>query len=60
MISEIYIDQVLQPLAVSFFKECLKEIGKMIYIDDGTRYHMSKYTKKFYAEMVFLYMIWPT
>ena len=60
MTSEIYNDQVFQPLAVSFSKECLKEIGKMIYIDDGTRYHMSKYTKKFYAKVVLLHMIWPT
>ena len=57
MTSKIYINQALQPLAVLFYKECLKESEEMIYIDDGTGYHISKYTKNFYAEVGLLYMI---
>ena len=59
MTSEIYVDQVLRPLAVPFCEECLKEIGEMIYMDDGAGYHTSKYTKKFCAEVGLLRMIWP-
>ncbi len=59
MASEIYVDQVLQPLAVLFYEECLREIGEMIYIDDGAVYYTSKYTKKFCAELGLLCMIWP-
>ena len=29
MTSEIYVDQVLHPLAVPFYEECLREIGEM-------------------------------
>lgn len=42
MTSEIYVDQVLQPIAVPFYEECLREIGEMIYMDDGAAYHTSK------------------
>ena len=49
MISEIYIDQVFQPLAIFFYKKWLKKIRKMIYIDNGAEYHMSKYIKKKFA-----------
>ena len=41
-----YVDQVLRPLAVPFYEECLREIGEMIYMDDGAAYHTFKYTKK--------------
>ena len=57
MTLKIYINQALQPLAVLFYKECLKESEEMIYIDDGAGYHISKYTKNFYAEVGLLYMI---
>lgn len=59
MTSEIYVDQVLRPLAIPFYEECLREIGEMIYMDDGTSYHTSKYTKKSCAEVGLLRMIWP-
>ena len=59
MISKIYIDQVLQTLAVPFYEECLRKIREMIYIDDSARYHISKYTKKFCTEVGLLRMIWP-
>ncbi len=56
---EIYIDQVLQPLAVRFYEDYLREIEEMIYIDDGAAYHTSKYTKKFCVKVGLLHMIWP-
>ncbi len=58
MTLEIYVDQVFRSLAAPFYEEYLGEIGKMIYIDDSTVYHTSKFTKKFYAEVELLYMIW--
>lgn len=57
--SEIYIDQVLRLLGVPFYEECLREIGKILYMDDDAAYYTSKYTKKFCAEVGLLRMIWP-
>lgn len=59
MNSEIYVNQVLRLLAFSFYEECMREIGDIIYMDDGAGYHMSKYTKKFCREVGLLRMIWP-
>lgn len=42
-----------------FYKECLKEIREIIYMDDGTAYYIFKFIKKFYTEVKLLYMIWP-
>ena len=39
---EIYINEVLKPLGLSFFKQCLATNPKMIYMDDGADYHTSK------------------
>lgn len=47
IISEIYIDQVFEPLVILFYKECFKEIGKIIYINNSALYYMSKYIKSF-------------
>lgn len=58
MILKIYIDQVLQPIAIHFYEKYLKKIKKIIYIDNGTLYLMSKYTKKFYTEIKLLFITW--
>ncbi len=57
--SEIYVNQVLRRLALLVYEQCLREIGEMIYMDDGAAYHTSKYTKKFCTEVGLLRMIWP-
>ncbi len=59
MILEIYVVQVLQPLTVLFYKECLGEIGEIIYMNDSAAYHTSKLTKKFCAEVGVLSIICP-
>lgn len=59
MTLEIYIDQVFQPLVILFYKEYLREIGEIIYIDNGTTYYIFKYIKKFCTKVGLLYIIWP-
>lgn len=46
-------------ITISFFyKEFLRKIGKIIYIDNNATYYISKLIKKFCVELRFLYMIW--
>ena len=59
MTLEIYVNQVLQLLAVLFYEEYLKEIGEMIYINDNAGYHTFKDTKKFCTKVTLLCIIWP-
>ncbi len=59
MTLEIYVDQVLRPLVILFYEECLREIGEIIYMDNGAAYYTSKYIKKFYTKVGLLCMIWP-
>ncbi len=58
MISEIYVNQVFQSLAIFFYEECLGKIGEIIYMDDDVTYYTSKLTKKSYAEVGLLCIIW--
>ncbi len=60
MNSEIYINQVLKELRLSFFKRYMEEKRDMIWIDDGARYHTSKMTTKWCQKFGFLRMLWPT
>lgn len=59
MTSEIYVNQVLEPLGLPFFEEMIEERGYMIWMDDGAAYHTSKFTNKFCREASLLRMIWP-
>lgn len=47
MTSEIYVEQVLRPLGLPFFKAMAEERGDMIWMDDGAKYHTSKFTIDF-------------
>lgn len=58
IILEIYVNQVFQLLALSFYKQYIRRIGDMIYMDNSAIYHMLKYTKKYCYEVEFLYIIW--
>ena len=58
MTLEIYVDQVLRPLAVLFDEECLREIEEIIYMDDSAGYYIFKYTKNFCSEVGLLLIIW--
>lgn len=42
MNSEIYINEVLEPIGLPFFKKCYAEDSGMIWMDDGAAYHTSK------------------
>ncbi len=59
MTSEIYVNQILQPLGLPFFEETMEENWFMIWMDDGATYHTSKFTTKFCREVGLLRMKWP-
>lgn len=59
MTSEIYVKQVLKPLGLPFFKAMAEERGDMIWMDDGAKYHTSKFTSNFCRKAGLLRMIWP-
>lgn len=42
MNSDLYIDEMLKPYGLSFFKRCVAENPKMVWMDDGAAYHTSK------------------
>ncbi len=52
MTSEIYVNQVLEPLGLPFFEEMIEERGYMIWMDDGAAYHTSKFTPSFVEKRV--------
>lgn len=58
MTLKINIDQVFRPLVILFYEEYLREIGEIVYIDNGATYHIYKYTKKFCTKVRLLHIIW--
>lgn len=59
MTLEIYVNYVLQLLAILFYKKYLGKIGEIIYLDNSALYYTSKYTKKFCTKVELLRIIWP-
>lgn len=61
MTAKIYVDQVLRPLGLPFYKQCTEVWVDIIYMDNGAPLHIHppKLTKKFCREMRPLRMIWP-
>ena len=55
MTAKIYVDQVLRPPGLPFYKQCTEKWGDMIYMDDGAPYRTAKLTKKFCHEMGLFY-----
>jgi hypothetical protein len=43
---EIYVNQILKELNLSFYAKCVNERDYMIYINDETNYHIFKLTVK--------------
>lgn len=42
MIPDIYISKMLKWLELSFYKQCIKKKGSLIWMNDAVGYHMSK------------------
>lgn len=60
MTAKTYVDQVLRPLGLLFYKQNTEAWVDMIYMDNGAPYDTTKLTKKLCREMGLLRMIWPT
>ena len=59
MNSDIYIEEILQPLGLPFFQQCVVESGLTIWMDDGARYHTSKRVFAWEKEHGLNRMKWP-
>ena len=59
MNSDIYIDEVLRPLGLSFYEACLTRRGLTIWMDDGASYHTSKKVIDWGRRNGLLRMDWP-
>ena len=59
MISQIYLDQVLEQLSLPFYIELKEERRFMIWMYDGASYYTSKFITKFCCQACLLCMNWP-
>lgn len=57
--SEIYVNQVFQPLSLLFFEKIIEKKRFIIQISDSTTYHISKLMIKFCCKIGLLRMKWP-
>ncbi len=57
---EIYVNQILKELNLSFYAKCVNERDYMIYINDETNYHIFKLTVKWRHENDLKCMHWST
>lgn len=59
MNSDIYINEILEPIGLPFFKRCLAKNKNMIWMDDGAAYHTSKRVKEWGRLNGLNRMDWP-
>ena len=58
MNSDIYNNQVLEQLGLPFYKQCVREKGPMIWMDDGAGYHTSKAATVYRRRVGLIRMDW--
>ncbi len=58
MNSDIYTNQVLEELGLPFYKQCIREKGPMIWMDDVAGYHTSKTTSVYRRRVRLIRMDW--
>ena len=59
MNSDIYINEILEPLGLPFFKQCFASNKTMIWMDDGAAYHTSKKVQEWSRLHGLKRMDWP-